>query len=187
MLAGAALEYYYTSCRGQNLDITTLYERLRNRFEGEEHRRNMLREWNNTTLRQMIQEQLDKSKETVFRTMVQRLQNLQRGLDIELQSESNLRNKIIAACEDVPACSIAIARPATTITGLTNEIFSAISAFEKAAKAEKLNPLPSSSSSFLTNRRYHTSSHRPNYRDRTRSPRSRSNTKRCFVCRKEGC
>ena len=84
MLAGAALEYYYTSCRNQNLDITALYERLRSRFEGEEYRRNMLREWNSTTLRQMIQEQPDKSKEVVFRTIVQRLQNLQRGLDIEL-------------------------------------------------------------------------------------------------------
>ena len=84
MLAGAALEYYYTSCRSQNLDITALYERLRSRFEGEEYRRNMLREWNSTTLRQMIQEQPDKSKEVVFRTIVQRLQNLQRGLDIEL-------------------------------------------------------------------------------------------------------
>src|SRR5438045_5922965 len=37
MLSGPPLEYYYTSCRNQNMTITDLYNRYQEHFEGNEH------------------------------------------------------------------------------------------------------------------------------------------------------
>jgi hypothetical protein len=166
MLSGPPLEYYYTNCRNQNMTITDLYNRYRDHFEGNEHRRNILREWNDITLRKMTRDQPDQPHETTFRNMVQKLQQLQRGLDNELRTESTLRNKIISACEDMEACRVAIARPATTFTGLVNDIFSAICSHTKVTKADKLE---STSTNFITDRRYHSNHHRAKNPNRTKT------------------
>jgi len=147
MLSGPPLKYYYTNCHNQNMMITELYSRYRDHFEGSEHQQNILREWNDITLQKMTRDQPDQQQETVFRNMVQKLQQLQRGLDNELRTESTLRNKIISACEDTEACRVAIARPATTFTSLVNDIFSAICSHTKVVKADKLELM---STNFIT-------------------------------------
>ncbi|KAA6410750.1 MAG: hypothetical protein FRX48_05060 [Lasallia pustulata] len=50
MLRSMALEYYYSSCQSVNLTASQLLERFQAHFEGEEHRHNMLREWNSVNL-----------------------------------------------------------------------------------------------------------------------------------------
>src|SRR5438045_8818690 len=106
--------------------ITELYSRYRDHFEGSEHQQNILREWNDITLQKMTRDQPDQQQETVFRNIVQKLQQLQRGLDNKLRTKSMLQNKIISACEDTEACRVAIAQPATTSTGLDTDILPAI-------------------------------------------------------------
>ena len=103
-----ALEYYYSSCQAIDLTIQQLFDRFEAHFEGEEHRRNMLREWNTINLRGLLRANPDKHKGTVFNEMIQKLRQVQRSLDYEFQSDTALRNKIISSCSNIPACSVAI-------------------------------------------------------------------------------
>ncbi|RKF58406.1 putative glycosyl transferase [Golovinomyces cichoracearum] len=73
--------------------------------------------------------------------MVEHLRQIQRGLDQEYQSDSALRNKIINACNNVAAFSLAALQPATAITSLINNIHVAIENSEIIARADKIEPI----------------------------------------------
>ncbi|KAI0994722.1 hypothetical protein K3495_g13459 [Podosphaera aphanis] len=126
MSKGTALEYYYSSCQGIDLNIKELVKRFQDHFEGEDHRRNMLRKWNAINLRVMFRRNPDTEKGSMFNEIVQRLRAVQRGLEIEHQTDSALRNKIIAACSDVPARGPAIVHPMSSIAALCNTIYATI-------------------------------------------------------------
>ncbi|KAI6245784.1 hypothetical protein HI914_06260 [Erysiphe necator] len=140
MLKGMALEYYYSCCQGSTLTISQLIRRFQEHFEGEEHRRNMLREWNKVNLRNMFHKNPSKEKGLVFNEMVQILRATQRGLDREYQTDSALRNKIISACSDIPACSSAILQQTHSIIALCNNIYAALEYNETAIRAESSDP-----------------------------------------------
>ena len=76
MLKSMALKYYYSSCQGINLTIQQLLDRFQGHFEGEEHRRNMLRDWNSITLRGLLRASPDKNKGTVFNEIIQQLRQI---------------------------------------------------------------------------------------------------------------
>ena len=178
MLKSMALEYYYSSCP-IGLSIQQLFDRFEAHFEGEEHRRNMLREWNTINLRGLLRASPDRHKGTVFNEMIQQLRQVQRSLDYEFQSDTALRNKIISSCSNIPACSVAILQQTSTIAGLINNIYAAIENSEEAMKAEKSEPL-GLSITYFTDRKYHIN----------RPPSSNNNNfrkKQCFICGKAGC
>ncbi|TQS33548.1 hypothetical protein Golomagni_06104 [Golovinomyces magnicellulatus] len=145
MLHGSALDYFYHNCNGRNMTVHDLHKHFIRRIKNEEHRRNMERKWNSTSLRQMVKENPDKPMEGKFRKLVECLQQLQRVLDIDLRSESVLRQELILACEDVEACSSACSRPPTQLTELIKAIHSAIASHEKARKAQEFDPIPMTS------------------------------------------
>ena len=180
MLKSMALEHYYSSCPS-GLTIQQLFDRFEAHFEGEEHRRNMLREWNIINLRGLIRANPDKHKGTIFNEMVQQLRQVQRSLDYEFQSDTALRNKIISACSNIPACSVAILQQTSTIAGLINNIYAAIENSEEAKKAERSEPLGlGPPTTYFTDRKYHIN----------RPPSSNNNNfrkKQCFICEKAGC
>ncbi|KAI0991583.1 hypothetical protein K3495_g16604, partial [Podosphaera aphanis] len=184
MLKLTALEYYYSSCQGFNFTIQQLIKRFQDQFEGEEYRRNALLNWNNVNFRDWLRDNTDKPKSAVFSNMVQYLRQIQRGLDQEYQSNSALRNKIITACSNVAACSLAVLQPATELTSLINNIHGAIENSEIIAKADKMESV-SKSSAYYTDRKYYTR-RSPKTRPTSRV-RSSQKKKRCFVCQKEGC
>ena len=133
MLKGAALNYYYTSC---NLNprissLTELCENIRSYFEGPEHERNMLLKWNATSLRSVNTKDPGKSIEESLQILVQELRDLQHGLEKDLRHESFFLNKLLIACQDHPACSLACARPGSTVTGFINDLRSSIITYEK--------------------------------------------------------
>ena len=123
--------------------------------------------------------------------MVQQLQQIQRGLSGEIRTDNMLRQKIIASCEDHPACNVAYFRPSLALPGLINNIHASISSYEKTKRAE------SNSSTFFTDRQYHGPSsnndrQRPNNTSHPQqfaqgNEKSDEKMKKCFVCRKEGC
>ncbi|RKF55086.1 putative glycosyl transferase [Golovinomyces cichoracearum] len=168
MLKGMALEYYY-SC--------------------EEHRRNMLQEWNKISLRDMFHKNPSKEERLVFNEMVQTLRAMQRGLDREYHTDSALRNKIISACSNIPACSSAILQQTHSISALCNNIYAAIEYNETAIRAESSDSV---TSAYLTDRRFHernqgsrqNTSH--DQSSHSSAPPS-SGPKKCFVCRQVGC
>ncbi|KAI6248703.1 hypothetical protein HI914_02685 [Erysiphe necator] len=189
MLKGMALEYYYSCCQGSTLTISQLIRRFQEHFEGEEHRRNMLREWNKVNLRNMFHKNPSKEKGLVFNEMVQILRATQRGLDREYQTDSALRNKIISACSDIPACSSAILQQTHSISALCNNIYAALEYNETAIRAESSDPV---ASAYLTDRKFHeriqTSRQNSSHNNSSHSNAlTSSNPKKCFVCRQVGC
>ena len=189
MLTSMALEYYYSSCQGVSLTTEQLFERFQSHFEGEEHRRNMLREWNNINLRGLLRASPDKNKGIIFNEMILKLRQIQRGLDYEFQSDTALRNKIVTSCSNIPACTVAILQQTPTIAGLINNIYTAIENHEEAIKAERSEPLVPGT--FFTDRKYYTN-RPPNYSNNGKSspkpsPSTYDSSKKCFVCGRTGC
>ncbi|POS82128.1 hypothetical protein EPUL_006743, partial [Erysiphe pulchra] len=207
MLHGSALDYYYHNCDGRDMTVNDLHKHFIKRYENEEHRRNMERKWNSISLRQMVKSNPDMPMEETFRKLVERLQQLQRVLDIDLRSESVLRQKLILACEDVEACSSACSRPPIQFTELVEAIHSAIASHEKARRAQEIDPIPTTSSTQLTNinfvdRKYH--SHNKGFKrplqqsisklgqSSTVNDNYQQNNKgnykgKCFICRRPNC
>ena len=65
MLKGAALNFYYTSCRSNPYitSIQDLYANIKQYFKGAEHERNTLIKWNNLTLKKTLKKSPGKSIE----------------------------------------------------------------------------------------------------------------------------
>jgi hypothetical protein len=195
MLKGKALDYYYGNCRDRVMPLAELYHMIESHFEGPEHKRGKLREWNQTTLRTYIDKMPGQPMSTVYRSMVEELQKTQLSLDTRYRSNEALWDKLLAACEGIPACTSTVANPPETTQGLINALYSAIMSDEATARAQQLNPLPTSmtytargtvgdaadggaADSFMTDRRYHQA-------DPTQPRRPKAKT--CFVCKKPGC
>jgi hypothetical protein len=58
------------------------------------------------------------------------------NLDISLQGDNFLQNKLFMACQDHPACSIACSIPAITSTGLINNLRTSIVTYESVNKKQ---------------------------------------------------
>ncbi|KHJ31236.1 hypothetical protein EV44_g3404 [Erysiphe necator] len=172
MLKGMALEYYYSCCQGSTLTISQLIRRFQEHFEGEEHRRNMLSEWNKVNLRNMFHKNPSKEKGLVFNEMVQILRATQRG-----------------SCSDIPACSSAILQQTHSISALCNNIYAALEYNETAIRTESSDLV---ASAYLTDRKFHewiqTSRQNSSHNNSSHSNAlTSSNPKKCFVCRQVGC
>ncbi|KAI6245603.1 hypothetical protein HI914_06095 [Erysiphe necator] len=98
-------------------------------------------EWNEISLRKMFIQQPDKSRPQVLKEMIEKLQQIQCSLGIEFQSETAFRNKIKSACANVPSCSSAIIIPTTTLSGLVNNLVTAISHDNLVKQADKIEPI----------------------------------------------
>jgi hypothetical protein len=190
MLRGLALDHYYSSIKGAistyNLSFNQVCESTRNYFEGPEYKRGVLGRWNSTILKAIMQKNSGKSTEDCLQLLIKELRHLQHGLDTDLRTDKFLHNKIINACQDLPACQYTCFRPSDSLAGLMNDLRSSITTWEKSN--------PGETSQFFTDRRYHSNpfhhSQRPSRSFRNKDSRFGSKDqkkKRCFVCDKEGC
>jgi len=102
MLKGAALNYYYTSCKSNPYitSLTDLCGNIKQHFEGAEHERNVLTKWNDLTLRKELDKNPGKSIEDCLQLLVQKLRALQLGLEKDLRHEKFFLNKLLTACQD---------------------------------------------------------------------------------------
>ena len=80
--------------------------------------------------------------------LVQSLRKLNHSLAPELQIDSFTHNKLITACEAIPAFQIACRKPAPTVTGLISDLRAA------AASYDRLHPINKSETMF-TDRKYY--------------------------------
>jgi len=166
MLRGLALKYYFTHLKDLNL-FENVCSGLKSYFEGNEYKRDILAKWNAITLNQvMTQKGLDTGQ--AFQELIDKMWELQRGLAKDLQSDTTFYNKLLTACQDVPACKPACFRPAITLAGLISNIKSSIATYGNQR---------GETGSFLTDRRYHSN----------RQSNHHNKGKRCFVCGKPGC
>lgn len=136
MLKGTALKHYYTSIK-PNPRITQLCEicdNIRQTFEGEEFKRSMLTRWNNITLRSVIEKNPSKDIETCLQILVDELRSIQMSLTRNFQNDISLQNKLLTACQNHPACSIACSTPASSSLALINNLRSSINTYLAVTK-----------------------------------------------------
>ncbi len=125
-----------------------------------------------------------KSIEESLQLLIKELRHLQHGLDFELRIDKFIHNKLINACQDVPACQYACFKYSDLLAGLINDLRSSIITHQKAHPTEV----------FFTDRRYHKFDN--SHRTQSQSTRSYGGSsfcggggrnKKCFVYQKEGC
>lgn len=209
MLKGAALKHYYTTCKTDTrmTQLADLCYSVRNTFEGAEYKRSMLTKWNALSLRQMVSKNTDKDIETCLQLLVEELRTTQMNLDTNLQSDTFLQNKLLMACQDHPACSIACSIPALSSTGLINNLRTNIVTYESINKKQSQTQYlrdDDETEQYFTDRRYHSNRQQNRYsqqrQERYNRPtrgqfgqRGRTNykdqpqLKSCFICKKKDC
>jgi hypothetical protein len=184
ILKGAALNYYYTNCKSNPyiISLSDLCDNIKQHFKGAEHEQNVLTKWNDLTLRKEIDKNPRKSIEDCLQLLIQELRVLQLGLEKDLRHEKFFLNKLLTACQDHPACSIACSKPANTTNSLISDLRLSITTY---AKVQGNN----GQSQYFTDHRYH-SNPRQQYKNHQKNDQNqphRDKMKRCFVCRHQNC
>lgn len=208
MLKGLAQAHYY-NCSLSTKPFDAACAHMRNFFEGPEYYRKNLTEWNAITLQGVINDNPEKSVSQCLQLLVDKLCTQQHAIDIEFRTPRILTNKLITACQGIPACRIAISNPSEDLPALINKLQSSIIAWEKE------NP-QHHPQAFFTDRKYHRGSDRSsddsmntrgsdydsnyqsNYPRRpnrgnngyARNPKSNYTRKlraNCWVCKEDGC
>jgi hypothetical protein len=181
MLKGLAQAHYY-NCSLSTKPFDAACTHMRNFFEGPEYYRKNLTEWNAITLQGFIDSNPEKSLLQCLQLLIDKLCKQQHAIDVELRTPRVLTNKLVTACQGVPACRIAISNPSEELATLINKLQSSIVAWEKE------NPGPAANQTFFTDRRYYHDQNRD--RNRGHRPGRYTNDKpkaRCYICRKEDC
>ena len=183
MLKGLALDYYYSniSTGGVAMNFDQVCYSIRNYFEGAEYKQSVLSKWNKLNLKSVISRNEGKPMEECLQQLIDKLQHLQHGLDPKLCTDRFIHNKLINACQNLLACQYACFKPADSLAGLINDLYSSIITYTQA------NP---TSKAFFTDQQYHKYDRRfDNSRLNRTQPRTSDNRKKkkYFVCLKEGC
>jgi len=128
MLRGLALDHYYTNLKSNPLSVPfdKLCKATCNYFEGPEYRCDILTQWNAIKLRTVIDKNPKRSITECLQILIKDLRHLQHSLDIKLQTDDFLHNKLITACQEVESCKYACYKPADTLAGLINDLWSSI-------------------------------------------------------------
>jgi len=84
-----------------------------------------------------------KSTIECLQILIKDLRHLQHSLNIKLQTDNFLHNKLITACQEVEPCKYTYYKPADTLAGLINNLRSSIITYKV------LNP-PGSTQAFIT-------------------------------------
>ncbi|RKF54472.1 putative glycosyl transferase [Golovinomyces cichoracearum] len=126
MLTGPAHEYYYDHIAGQGLNFVEICNRMRQHFEIEERRYEMMNEWHNLSLITIIKNHPENSIINSFEILVSEMQRIRRGLDAEHQTDKAMKTRLQIACRDVEACSSASMKLTTSFEGLCSDIRLAI-------------------------------------------------------------
>jgi hypothetical protein len=159
MLKGLAQDHYYN----RTLSARTYSEactHMRNFFEGPEFYRKNLAEWNATTLQGIIDANTDKPVHQCLQLLIDKLCKQQHGINPEFRTPLFLTNKLVMACQGVPACRIAVSNPGEDLSQLINKLQSSIVAWEKE------HPSQGTHTTFFTDRRYHRGQDRGRNNDR---------------------
>jgi hypothetical protein len=132
MLTGIALNHYYNA-QLAHLTFDDAYKSLHNFFEGPGTERWALDKWNSLTLRSIVQDNsnTDKSTITCLQLLIAKLTQLQHGLTPGLRTNEFLHQKLVMACQGVPACRYAVSEPPDKLGPLFNKLQSLITVYKK--------------------------------------------------------
>ncbi|RAL61889.1 hypothetical protein DID88_002952 [Monilinia fructigena] len=177
-----ALEFYHANLDRLPQTMNDMRLMFETTFEGDEYHRGIMRKWETVALSDVIRKNPDQSVLECFRLMTAELRELYRGLTGDFRTQSILHQKIINSCKDVKACSNALFRPSSEVTGLIEDIRASITTYEYTH--------PITSSTNFTDRRYRHSADTRSQPRRQFQPSQNApkltNTQ-CYVCKQEGC
>lgn len=192
MLKHEALNFYNANqLFFANMSLKELIRAFKMNFEGNEYEINALHEWNHTSLPSVMASNKDKSLRDCIDILAQKLRTLQYGLSNDLRSENFIYQKLITACETVPACGLVCRRPPATLQPLLHALRTSTSYQDRVSPA-------AAAETMYTDRRYRSRDQR-RYPSRSRQNRDRDHRdhrdqrrydkkkKYCYVCGKEGC
>jgi hypothetical protein len=131
MLTGLALDQYYSASLATKASFDAACTHLRGFFEGPGAERLATAEWNSVSLEKVIINSKDKSVSTCLRILINKLSKLQHGLAPEFQTPAFMSNKLVTACEGIPACQIAVSDPPRELGPLISKLQSSITSHEK--------------------------------------------------------
>ena len=105
-------------------------------------------EWRETTLVRIIADNPSKSRTKCLQLLFDKLQKVQKGLFD--QSENTLKDQVIAACQGVPECSLALFQPASTYEGVCAQLRSAIGTAMRSRGAQHMQHFAANEVGFST-------------------------------------
>ncbi|RAL62549.1 hypothetical protein DID88_004400 [Monilinia fructigena] len=183
MLKGSALSFYHSSRDDLPDTFKSLCEYMKQEFEGVQYERNMLAQWNAITLTTVRKSNKDKTLGESFNIMAKELRSLQMRLQKEMRDPIHMHNKLMLACQGVPACDFACFNPAKDVPGFIQQLKQAIATWEKSHKNGRFDLLCGPK---ISNTQ---SSYSRNNSPDTRAPQGRNNNfvRKCWICKKEGC
>ena len=99
---------------------------MRAHFETDENRQFYLSEWRETRLQRIIDANPTVSRTDCLQMLFDKLQEIQRGLAENYQTDSSIRDQVVSACQGIPECSLALYQPATTFEAVCVQLRSAV-------------------------------------------------------------
>ena len=137
MLKNLVLGYYYSNISIRNfMNFDQACYAISTYFESAEYKRVRLNKQNALTLRSIVNQNENKSLNKYFETLIIELRNLQHGLNLSLQTDAFIHNKLITACQKINACRFACYSLVDTVSDLINDLRSSITIFKKTHKFE---------------------------------------------------
>jgi hypothetical protein len=125
MLKGLVQDHYY-NCSLSAKTYTEACTHIQNFFKGPEFYRKNLAEWNTITLQSIIDMNIDKPVYQCLQLLIDKLCRQQHGINSEFQTSLFLTNKLVMACQGVPACRIAVSNLGEDLSQLINKLQSSI-------------------------------------------------------------
>ena len=208
MLKDKAASFYYDFLVGKNLNFTSLVSRMKAEFETKEVQQRYMKEWESTTLESITIHPKQHGKDLLdcLNILFTTLSTLQKGLPLTYHGTEVLRDKVIAACQNVDECSQTVFLPTTTYHGACEQLRAAVS------KSMSSTTSWSKMQKQRQQQQYGDTKFDHNYVDRSYSGRggtrgnlnaskapfrrrfvpnrplqTSSKSKKCYVCQKEGC
>src|SRR5438045_6686287 len=107
-------------------------------------------------LQGIINSNIGKSIYECLQLLIDKLCKQQHSLNPEFRMQTFMTNKLVMACQGVPACRIAVSNPGENLSQLINKLQSSIIAWEKE------NTNQGTLGTYFTDRRHHNSRNRSN-------------------------
>ncbi|RKF59651.1 hypothetical protein OnM2_058048 [Erysiphe neolycopersici] len=144
MLKESARQYYHMYIMNHDHSFENMIIMLKSHFETEERQQQLMVEWKNINLKNIIENNQHKTNAECFEMVVDKLRKIQIGLQHRYQGDLTLRDVVIDAVRDVRECSFACYKPASTFEAFCAVVRASITA------ERRLKNVASTSATFKT-------------------------------------
>lgn len=122
VLTGDARKFHFQNPKEKSLDLSSLVAETRGRFQTEERSRALLRDWDDITLANVRRAQPNKKRSECLNYLTSRLSDIQCCLPQQYRNDVIMRERLLNAVRDTPACGLAYKKPAPTVRGVVADL-----------------------------------------------------------------